>query len=174
MKQLTFLFLGVLVFNSSLLAQAPRFAKYQVSETGAALYMPLEPYWDLTFSEDSSEVYTTEVEFDSAFYGAIVVKFAESLGEDSLVWQELLLSYLGYLNDEAFLFIEVTDPGLGHRLDDNPTAIGILEYGEDFDGIQYTVKGWIDDQFLAILYVAYEDEMNYNIQEMYLQGFRFP
>ncbi|MEZ4776996.1 MAG: hypothetical protein R3D00_27725 [Bacteroidia bacterium] len=172
-RYLAVFFIGIF-FSASLHAQAPRFAKFGVMGSGASLYMPEEPLWELSYSEDSSEVYTTEVLSDSVLYGAIVVKFGESLGDDPEVWENVLVSYLEFLNTEAFEFTSVTDPGYGHTLESHPTARGVLEYGEDEDGTQFAIKGWVDDQFLAILYTGYPEEMNYNVQQMFLQGFRFP
>ncbi|MEZ4827292.1 MAG: hypothetical protein R3C61_13590 [Bacteroidia bacterium] len=175
MKQILVFLIVLLAGFSMLEGQVPRFAKYPVMASGASLYMPQEPEWQLSYSEDSSEVYTTEVSLDTVLFGAIVVKFAEDLGEDTLVWENLLMSYLEYLNSpSAFGFSNVTDPGYGHQLSSHPKARGILEYAEDEAGTQYSLKGWIDNQYLAILFLGYPREINYNIEQMYLGGFRFP
>ena len=47
-------------------------------------------------------------------------------------------------------------------------------YGEDADKEQYAIKGWVDENFIAVLYVSSMEEMNYNFQNLYLNGFRFP
>ena len=45
------LFLGIFA-----MAQVPRFAKYDVAETGAQLYLPAVPTWEKSLSEDKNEV----------------------------------------------------------------------------------------------------------------------
>lgn len=172
-RYLVIFFIGIFL-PASLSAQVPRFSKYNVMESGASLYMPEEPLWELSYSEDSSEVYTTEVLYDSVLYGAIVVKFGESLGDDPEVWENVLVSYLEFLNSDAFGFTSVTDPGYGHTLESHPSAKGILEYGEDESGTQFAIKGWVDQNFLSVLYTGSIGEMNFNVQQIFLQGFRFP
>lgn len=56
-----------------------------------------------------------------------------------------------------------------------PHALGMIDYWEDRDGLSYSVKGWIDPNFLSVMYIYGEgDYPSFNLQEMYLNGFRFP
>ena len=64
------LFLGIFAFG-----QVPRFAKYDVAETGAQLYLPSEPKWEKSVSEDKSEIYLTSVVFGDVEYGVIAVSY---------------------------------------------------------------------------------------------------
>ena len=168
------LFLIVTGFYSATNAQTPRFVKYPVMESGTLIYMPSEPTFDKSYSEDSSEVYTCQVDFGNAQYGAIIVKIKEALGSDTIAWEELLLSYMEFLSSSAFMLTNVMEPGYGHTLESHPAARGILMYGEDADKKQYAIKGWVDENFIAVLYVSSMEEMNYNFQNLYLNGFRFP
>lgn len=154
-------------------SQVPRFAKYDVAETGAKVYMPTEVTFERTESEDGSDVYTAESEFAEVKYYAIVVKFSENMGDDPEVWENVLVSYMDFLR-EALEIEEWMDPGMGHTLDSHPKARGAINYGGNADGTQFAFKGWTDDEMLAVLIVEYKGEMNYNIQQMFLNGFRFP
>ena len=171
-----FQFLALLLFSSTfLLAQVPRFAKHPVMQTGAALYIPGTPTWDVSFSEDSSKIYTTTVEVGGNTYGAIVVQFAESIvfaNNDEK--NSLLTSYMTFLNSSAFQLTETIDFGLGHRLESNPDAIGVIQFGQTAEGVEYDTKGWIDGKFLAVLFIAHKEELNYNYRELFFEGFRFP
>lgn len=155
-------------------AQIPRLKKQDVSNSGAAIYIPGEPLWDVSVSEDGSTVFSTEVKSDSIVFGAIVVMLKEKLSSEDVIPQELLLSYMDFLNEQVFGIVQATEPGVGHTLDSNPEATGILLYGMDAAGFEYTLKGWADPGSLAVLYIKSKSEVNYNIQEMYLNGFRFP
>jgi hypothetical protein len=167
-------FLCLFVTVGSMLAQVPKFSKYSIRETGAGLYMPAEPIWEISYSDDSSKLYTAEVEFGGVNYGAIIVKFAESLGDNSKDWQNMIVSYLEYLNKSVFEFESVVDPGFGHKLESHPEAVGVLQYAEDQEGYDYVIKAWADSKYMAVLFVSYRDEMNFNYREIYLNGFRFP
>lgn len=155
-------------------AQTPRFTKYPVMESGAAMYMPAAPLFEKSYSEDSSAVYTAEVQHENIVYGVITVSLSESLGTDTLVWDQLLMSYIEYLNTQVFSLTAVSDPGYGHKLESQPHARGVLQYGQNSEGSQSAVKGWVDGNTLAVLYVIYQSEMNINLQNLYLNGFRFP
>jgi hypothetical protein len=154
-------------------AQVPRFTKYDVAETGAKVYMPTEVTFERSESEDGSDVYTAECEFAEVKYYAIVVHFADNLGDDPDAWEELLISYMDFLR-EALEIEDWLDPGKGHTLDSHPEARGVINYGANADGREFSFKGWVDDEMLAVLIIEHVGEMNYNVQQMYLNGFRFP
>ena len=165
----------ILTFGTLLsTAQTPRFVKYPIMETGASAYFPAEPTFDLSYSEDESEVYTAEVTHAEVVYGVVIVKFAENIGDDPEIWEELLMSYMTFLNESAFELTNVVDPGYGHNLESHPQAKGILEFGEDGDGLQYVIKGWVDQNMLAVMFVSSKEELNLNIRNLFLDGFRFP
>jgi hypothetical protein len=166
--------LGFALLNVSAIAQIPRFSKYSVKETGAFVYMPAEPNWTIELSEDQSKVYSTQVQSGTTFYGVIVVELAEQLPDDTQVWENLLSSYMVFLHDEVFQLLSDLDLGYGHKLECCPSAIGILEYGEDVEGIQYSIKGWVNRKYIAVLWMADEEEPNINYQQLFLNGFRFP
>jgi hypothetical protein len=157
-----------------LFAQIPRFAKYPILETGAALYTPGKPTWQHSFSEDSSDVYTMEIASDTAKLGAIVVRLKEDIGLDSALLNRLLWSYMDYLNQSSFKFASLVPPGYGHKMESHPNAHGILEYAKNADGAEYSLKGWIDGKFIAILYIGRNRTFNFNLEQMFLNGFRFP
>ena len=135
--------------------------------------MPAEPVFEQSFSEDESVVYTGEVEFDGVAYGAILVAVLEPIGDEPEEWEALLLSYMEFLNEEAFMLTSAADAGFGHTLESHAEARGILMYGEDGE-IEYAIKGWIDNEMLAVLYVGFSGDMNQNFQTTFLNGFRFP
>ena len=162
------LFLGIFAFT-----QVPRFAKYDVAETGAQLYLPAAPIWEKSVSEDKSEVYLTSVIFGDVEYGVIVVKLAEEAIKGNANPEALMESYVNYLNDAVFQFSKKTDFGKGHTLENQPDVKGILEYGEIEDGTKYTVKSWANQSMIAVMYIASKNDVNVNFQEIYFKGFRF-
>lgn len=174
MKKLQVFILLAFCFSIASVAQVPRFAKYPIMETGANIYIPAEPTWEKSGSEDGSDVYTTEVTFANVNYGAIVVKFAENIGTNKTDWDNLLTNYVEFLSKDVFGFTNSELPGRGHTLDSNPDAIGMITYGIDKNGVEFAVKAWIDSRMLAVLYVSSGSEVNYNVQQLFLNGFRFP
>ena len=98
------LFLGIFA-----MAQVPRFAKYDVAETSAQLYLPSVPTWEKSLSEDKSEIYLTSVIFGEVEYGAIVIRLAEETAKTNQNPEALMESYVHFLNDNVFKFTKKTD-----------------------------------------------------------------
>ena len=175
MKNRFYLALLAILMSFSMNAQeTPQFKKYAIKETGAHAYFPSEPEWAISVSEDGSSIYTSEVIHDNHNYGMILVKLAQELGSDSTEWMSMMSAYIEYLNISLFDFNDVTPLGLGHTLDSHPNAVGVIEYGTDKSNSEFKVKGWADNQFIAIMYVGNIKDMNMNYQELFLNGFRFP
>lgn len=162
------LFLGIFTFS-----QVPRFTKYNVAETGAQIYLPAQPTWEKSVSDDKSEVYLTSVVSGDAEYGAIVVKLAEETVKGNKNPETLMESYVNYLNDAVFKFSKKTDFGKGHTLENQLDVKGILEYAETENGTKYVVKSWTNQSMISVMYIASKNEVNYNYQEIYFNGFRF-
>jgi hypothetical protein len=168
---LLFLAAGILTYAQSV----PRFAKYDIAETGCKVYLPSDPdEFELTLSEDKSQVYTGEVTHEEFNFAVILVKFSEPIGDDADIKNDMITSYLDFLQTQ-FGVTGSAGYGLGHTLESAPNAVGVIDYWEDSDGLQYAVKSWCDGDYLAvmILYGA-EEYPIFNVQEMFLNGFRFP
>lgn len=154
----------------------PRFAKYSVGESGCSLYLPGDPgEFEMTYSEDGSAVYTGEVTHGDFNFAVICVQFKEDIsGESDEAQVELLTGYMDFLQGQ-FGVTGSAGYGKGHTLEDYPDAKGVIDYWEDAEGLQYAVKGWVDDHFIAVLLLYGEKEYPYfNAQQMFLDGFRFP
>lgn len=155
-------------------AQVPRFTKYPIGDSGAAAYFPAEPNFDISYSEDSSRVFTADVEVDSFLFSIIAVEFKENLGDDIAVNETLLIAYLDYLQS-AFEIVGAAGYGKGHTSEHNPKATGIIDYWKDTEGNSYQVKGWVDGGYLAVMIISGPgDYPIFNVSQMYLNGFRFP
>ncbi len=174
MNKSFFLLLLLSIALTSTKAQVPRFSKYPINQTGHFAYFPGDPgVFTPSQSDDGSDVYTAEVEFDSSFYGMIVVDFlAGSMdGSSKENMEELLVNYLDFLQQQ-FMITSAAGYGRGHTLESNPNAVGVIDYWEDATGFEYKVKGWVDTKTLAVLYIGGKEPV-YNVQEMFLNGFRF-
>ncbi|MGE0637042.1 MAG: hypothetical protein AB7G44_12335 [Bacteroidia bacterium] len=174
MKKTIVLFSFIILFVTTVSAQVPRLAKYPVNETGHFAYFPDAPGgFDASKSDDGADVYTAEVEFDSSFYGMIVVDFVPGTmdGSSKEDMEEMLTSYLDFLQTQ-FMITSAAGYGKGHTLESNPNAVGVIDYWEDETGFGYIVKAWADTKTLAVLYIGGKEPI-YNVQEMYLNGFRF-
>lgn len=174
-----FVVLALLVFTGfTTFTQAPRFKKVAVSDSGCSIYIPGNPDpVTMEYSPDSSKVYTIETldsTYKSYFHmGAIVVRLKDAIlkPEES---EDMLVSYMDYLKT-AFNIKKSVGYGKGHTLSTHPTAKGVIDYWEDADGDQWTVKGWAAESTMFIMFIYGPTEYpNYNVQSMFFEGARFP
>lgn len=177
----TFLLLSICAMNLfSLKAQTsstPRFSKIPIQNTGCAAYFP-GPVGEISmsYSEDSSEVYTAETEdtyYNGQKFGLILVRFNPQYSIPTSN-DYLLISYMDYL--KSTLNVKSSAGyGKGHTLSTHPSAVGVLDYWEDETKTQWVVKGWTADGFLCIMFIyGAESIENINVQEVFFNGFRFP
>ncbi len=152
-----------------------RFTKYPIGDSGCSAYFPAQPTIDVTYSEDSSVVYTTDITADSLSLGLICVKLsAGSVGTDRASNVALLKSYLDYLKG-VFGIVGAVGYGEGHTLDSHPAADGVIDYWTDGSGFEWKIKGWVDNNFITVMYIhTGESYPPLSIIDIYLDGFRFP
>ena len=152
----------------------PRLQKFSLAESGFQAYLPFYPEnVELSWSDDSSKVWTGEVEGGDYLFGVICVEFAEPIGYNAEDNTALLESYLDYLK-EAFEIVESAGYGYGHTLESTENAIGILDYWVDSDEASWSIKGWVSNRYLAVLYVGGDREPDVSSANMFLNGIRFP
>lgn len=177
----TAFFTGLLFFfTSALFAQdseepVPRFHKVAIGTSGTFAYVPNDEEFsvDLSYSPDSSRVYNGEVLSGNYRFAIIVVKFNGMELVDQQEREDMLVSYMDYLQ-ETFSIVSSAGYGKGHTLDQYPEATGVIDYWEDEDGDEWAVKGWADAHTLAVLMLYGTGTYpHYNVQDMFLNGFRF-
>jgi len=169
----------VFVFVSSLVnsqtTSIPRLEKMSIPECNCSVYMPkgTQPFIK-AFSEDSSLVFTSDYFTEDNFsFGAITVKFKQSIGTDKVANEQLLCGYMDYIKSQLAITASA-GYGKGHTLEKYPDAVGVIDYCSDDEGFQYAMKGWINQNNLAILYIAgTTDYPHFNLQQMFLDGFQF-
>lgn len=169
--------LALAFFPVFLLAQTdvPRLSKMPIGESGCSAYFPEGmPAFEASKSEDGADVYTAEMQLGNYTFGCIAVKFSEPFSDASPDdMEELLLGYLNYLQ-EQFEITSSAGYGTGHVQEGLPDVRGVIDFWEDDDGFKHAVKGWVNQKYLGIMYIGgYEDYPNFNVQQMYLDGFRF-
>ena len=173
MKKIVLFTLSIICFTL-VNAQVPRFTKYEIGDSGAAAYFPGEPEFSVTYSEDSSKVYMADVEVDSFLFSIIAIDFKESIGDDKTLNEELLISYLDYLQS-SFAIVSAAGYGRGHTTEYNPEAVGVIDYWADDTGTQVQVKGWVDGNNMAVMLIIGPGEYPiFNVSQMFLNGYRFP
>ena len=153
----------------------PSFRKYPVESTGCFLYLLSPPgEWTIEKSEDGSNVYTHSQEVGNFSYEIIAVKFAVPLSGVPRDEQEaLLISYLDFLKSQ-FGVTETIGYGKGQLLPGDETAIGVLDFWKGSNGSQTKLKGWINENYLAVLLVSGNSDPSDNAYtDLYLNGFRF-
>jgi hypothetical protein len=172
---LSFLLLAFTLTATAQEFTAPRLTKTAIGESGCHAYLPPgSETFDVSNSEDGSTLYTGDFLVDEYSYGLIVVKLSQ---DAQIATQEdkeaLLTSYMDYLQ-VTFAITSSVGYGKGHTLEKYPEATGVLDYWIDEDATEWVVKGWCDGKTLAIMMLygpgAYP---SYNVQNMFLDGFRF-
>lgn len=171
----TLLFLSIVGFAQETEEfHAPRYTKQAISESGVFLYLPKSEDMGLekSFSDDSSEVYTLDIEEGGYHYAAIVVKLNGTTLETYEERESLLIDYMDFLMS-TFNITEVAGYGKGHTLESEPDAVGVIDYwfdGED----EWAVKGWATKTHIVILMLYGSDEYpSITSQELFLNGVRF-
>jgi hypothetical protein len=148
--------------------------KYSIGNSGCSVYMLCDPgEFEMTYSEDSSMVFTAECKPDSVSYGIICVKLKETVatGDEA---ENLLISYLDYLKT-AFKIKSSAGYGKGHTLSSKADARGIIDYWTDEEENDWQVKAWADGKIISVLYVFKKGKLeNQTKYEVFLNGFRFP
>lgn len=154
--------------------KVPRLQRTNIGTTGLSAYLPVGfAEFSVSASEDGSQVHTGELEQGGFVYGVIALRFAAPLDDDPESWEPLLISYLDYLKGQLGV-TGAAGYGLGHRLDSEPSARGVIDYWEDSAGTQYAVKGWVNRTHLAVLFIAGPTEYPvFNAQQLILDGIRF-
>jgi hypothetical protein len=157
-----------------ILAQTPRFSKYEINQTGYFCYFPGNPgNFEVQTSEDGLKIYLGETSVSDCKYGLILVileyNFETSTKEEL---QDLLISYMDHLKTSYEISGEA-GYSKGHTMDSNPNAQGIIDFWENSAGLQYAVKGWIDKNALCFLYISGKELPYINYQNLFLNGFRF-
>jgi len=171
----TFLFLSF--FGSAQETEefhSPHYVKKAIRESGVSLYLPQSDDIGLekSFSDDSSEVYTLDIEEGGYHYAAIVVKLNGTTLETYEERESLLIDYMDFLMS-TFNITEVEGNGKGHTLESDHDAVGVIDYG--FDGEdEWAVKGWSTKTHLVILMLYGADEYpSMTSQSLFLNGVRF-
>lgn len=154
----------------------PRLSRQEIADCGCALYAPPGMSFDPpTLSQDGSRVWQGQVELNGWRYGIIAVRFAEPQTASSPAeLEDMLVSYLQFLQSQLGVRASA-GVGRGHTRPDNPGARGVIDYWQDAEGRSWAVKGWVDAQHLAVLTLSGNGEYPwFNLQQMYLDGFRSP
>ena len=174
MSRIAILTAFLLVTLGAAAQNVPRFAKYAIGESGMFCYLPADPGgFELTLSEDGSAVYTGEVTHNDFNFAVIAINFKEPATGTNEEREELLISYLDFLQTQLGIQ-ESAGYGKGHTLDSDESVIGVLDYWADDEGNDWVIKGWINEGHMAVMCLYGKGEYPYySVQDMFLHGIRF-
>lgn len=173
---LSFAFISLGFSQEETKQEVPRFTKQAIGSSGCFAYLPstsqaLEVLED--WSPDSSKVYTAEVNQGDYNFAIIVVKISNAKMASETEKEEMLTMYLDYLR-ESFVIGASAGYGFGHRMESQPSAVGVIDYWIDADETKWAVKAWANETTLAVMMLyGPEDYPYYTVQELFLNGFRF-
>jgi hypothetical protein len=173
MQKIIFSILTILSLYS--VEAQPALKKYPIGNSGCQTYMYCDPGTpNVSFSDDSSVVYTMECRFGELSHGLICVQFKEAI-TDITVAESVMISYMDYLKT-SFKVKESAGYGKGHQLSGNNKATGVIDFWKDEEGTEWKVKSWTDGKFIGFLFAygskkALDD--NFNRLDVFFNGFRF-
>jgi hypothetical protein len=153
-------------------ANAQSLKKYPVGNSGCFYYGFCEAKLNLSYSPDSSKLWTGGCGVDALVYDLICVQLKERIS-DLPVAEDVLIQYLNFLKQQLGVK-EAAGYGKGHRLQGSEETRGVIDYWKYDTGENVKVKGWIDGRFIAVMLVSSKGEIPVNKSEVYLDGFRFP
>ncbi len=157
---------------AALAAPSQSLKKYPVSNSGCHLYSYCESKYELSYSEDSSKVYTGECTSGEVTYGIICIKLLNQI-TDLTAAEDLMISYVDYLKT-SFGITKSGGYGKGHRLNNNENTRGILDYWEDKEKDQWKIKAWTDGKIIGFMYAYSKKEISDSKVNVFLESFRFP
>lgn len=147
--------------------------KYPIDKSGCSAYFLCYPgKFELSFSPDSSRVYTGECIADSITYDIICVKMKEHIKEIDDA-ENMLVQYLDFIKS-SFQVTGSMGYGKGHRLKGNEKTRGIVDYWKDKDKNKIKVKAWTDGRYIAVLIVIAANEIPEAKANVFLDGVAFP
>jgi len=146
--------------------------KYPISNSGCSIYNYCAINYQLSKSQDSSQIYTGECKKDDITYGVICVKLINPVTE-MMMAEDLIISYADYLK-ESFKITKASGYGRGHMLDNNEKTRGIVDYWSDAEDTNWKIKAWTDGKFIGFLFVQSKKPLTEGIINVFLDSFKFP
>ncbi len=168
MKPFLFSFFSLVVIT----ANAQTLKKYPIGNSGCSLYSYCASKYEMTLSDDSSQVYTGECTVADVAYGVICVRLLSPL-TDLTMAEDLLISYLDFLKSN-FEIQKAAGYGKGHILNNNEKTRGILDYWEDKDQDKWKIKAWTDGKYIGFMYAYSKKELPEAKVNVFLDSFRLP
>lgn len=146
--------------------------KYPVSKSGCSYYNYCDAKFDTSKSQDSSDIYTGECAVSDVTYGIICVKLLNTVADLQMA-EDLLIAYMDFLK-QSFEITSTAGYGKGHRLNNNESTRGIIDYWKDKENNNWKVKGWTDGKHIGVLYAYTNKALPEQKVNVFLDGFRLP
>jgi hypothetical protein len=171
--QLAFLatFLTTSVFCQNSVVPVPTFYKSDIGG-GFRCYMPDETEKTVSYSDDSSLVYTASTISGEYHFEVIAVALADQLKDDER--EPLVEVYLDFLKTQ-FEVNNADGYKWGYSLTSHAPAIGCVDYWKDKEGSYYVVMSWVDKKYMVVMFIwgpaLYP---HYNVKDVFFKSIRFP
>lgn len=170
MKKIGLLLLCAFVYTTT---QAQSLKKYAISNSGCSAYFFCDPgSYDVSYSEDSSMVYSGECTIDEEYYGVICIKLSQQIADLNTA-EGVMESYLDFLKTN-FKITSAVGYGKGHYLKERKDTRGMIDYWQDEDKFNWKVKAWTDGKYIAVLFAYSKTELKETKVNVFLDGFRLP
>ncbi|HOX78955.1 MAG TPA: hypothetical protein PLW31_13065 [Bacteroidales bacterium] len=168
---------AIVAFLFPLNSFSQEWERYEIDISECSVVLPSEPEWYYEYSQDSSFVWSGEVQQGNMFFGVICIEFAVPFDTEEFDEYDLILiaeDYLDYLKDQ---FSITSFTGYEHVswIDSETGGTGISDYWTDAEGDPWAVQCWIDPYNLAVLYIYSDPETDFSdYEEHFFNSFWFP
>ncbi len=155
--------------------KVPHMVKRTIDNTPCTAFFPddEDPNFELSYSPDSSKVYTGEVLSGNHHFSVILIEFNDMELQNKEEKETILVNYLDYLQ-ETFNIENAAGYGKGHTMESDSEAVGVIDYWQDVDSDLWVVKAWANKNYLAVMMLYGPEEYPYfNLQQLFLDSFRF-
>lgn len=140
------------------------------NNSGCSVYTFCDLAFNISYSPDSSEVYTGECVKDSLGFGVVFVKLTKgAIMPDFESAEDLTMTYLDYLKSNLSI-TSAAGYGKGHTLRNNENIRGVVDYWEDQENNNWKIKAWTDKTFICVLYAYSKKELPEQRIDAFLNG----
>jgi hypothetical protein len=167
MENLIFLFATSFVLR---IARPGKFRNYLIGESGcSALFLTNSNKLESVLTKTGDKLYAAEFKEHDVHYGIICINLNQVY--DKYESEALLQNYLNKLQQSFKISHNI---GIKQAVNWNcPESISYVDYWQDYEKRDWKIRGYINGEVMAILYVKNIGKADVKRQDLFLESFHF-
>jgi hypothetical protein len=143
---------------------------FRCCSAGSSLKLHRAPFVHQSYNALGDEYFTGQSLDGPATYGFVSCRLSQPLS-DLIVAEQRLFLFMESLHEHYG--IENTT-GLDHGIEDDryPESVGMSEYWQDADGLDWKVAAWTDGTLITVLYVRNISIVDFRRQDAFFDSFQ--